>query len=712
MATLEKIRNKAGLLVAIVGVALFAFIIGDLLNSGSSFINRNQNDVVVVNGNAVDYQEYMNRENELMEIYKLQMGVSNLSDNYMNQIRQSVYEEIVMEKIIDPRLEKLGIVVTSQEMTDMVEGENISPILLQLPMFQNPQTRAFDRNSVIMFLNQIKNIESYPENIQGQLLQGKALWMFWEKNIKRNRLTEKYTTILSKAVVANSLEAKDAFNNSSVSSDIAYAMGSFANVADSTIHIPASEIEKLYDERKEMFRQQEACIIDYIAIDIVPSPGDYEKASKEMDAIRAELAISDNVAALTNEKSERKYVNAFFSEKGFSADKEVIDFVTSAEIGDIEGPLFKDNQYRLLKLIDKTVNADSVHVLEMQLAPRATEAETRAYADSILNVVKGGADFAGLARKHSVDQMAENNGEIGWVTEAGALQGINEEFRKTAFSLPVGQSAIVKSNYGLHIVKVTDRTRNVPKYKVADIVYTVTPSSATRSRLYNSLNQFIANNNSIEKIETAAKDNGYDLVANARVYSTDMAIGNITGARQVVRWAFNSKKGDISEINECDDKFVVATHKGRLPEGYQSLASVTPQLKAELAARKKGEELAANLKSKNLSTIAAYADAMNTNPDTVRFITMATSRITNIGAEPKLNALVAAAPLNKVSEPVVGNNGVYVFEVTNRTNDNSVYDEKIQISMLEANNAYRVGGLAFRYMQQHAKIEDNRIRFY
>ncbi len=712
MATLEKIRNKAGLLVTIVGVALFAFIIGDLLNSGSSFINRNQNSVVVVNGNAVDYQDYMNRENELTEIYKLQTGTSTLSENYMNQIRQSVYEEVVMENIMQPRLEDLGITVTSQEMTDMVEGENISPVLLQLPMFQNPQTGGFDRNAVIMFLNQIKNIESYPENVQGQLLQGKALWMFWEKNIKNNRLTEKYTSLLSKAVVANSLEAKDAFNNSSVTSDIAYAMEPFANVADSTINIPASEIEKLYNERKEMFRQQEACVIDYIAVDIVPSQNDYDNVAKEMAAILAELTTADNVAALTNEKSERKYVNAFFSEKGFGTDKDAIDFAISAEIGDVEGPIFKDNQYRILKLVDKTENADSVHVIEMLLAPRATEAATRTYADSILNAIKGGADFNELVRIHSVDQMAENGGEIGWLTEAGALQGIGEEFKKTVFSLPAGQSAIVKSNYGMHVVKVTDRTKNVPKYKVADIVYTVTPSSATRSQLYNALNQFVANNNSVEKIEAAAKESGYNLVANARVYSTDMAIGNITGARQVVRWAFNGKKGQVSEINECDEKFIVATHKGKLPEGYQSLASVTPQLKSELATRKKGEELAANLKSKNLSSVAAYADMMNTNPDTVRFITMATSRITNIGVEPKLNALITAAPLNKISEPVAGNNGVYVFEVINRSNDNNAYDEKMQINMLEANTSYRVGGLVFRYMQQNAKIEDNRIRFY
>jgi peptidyl-prolyl cis-trans isomerase D len=712
MATLEKIRKKAGLLVTVVGVALFAFIIGDLLNSGSSFMSRNQNNVIIVNGKAIDYQDYMNRENELTEVYKIQTGTSTLNENYTNQIRQAVFENVVMENVLEPRLENLGMLVTSEEMTDMVEGENISPVLLQLPIFQNPQTGAFDRSAVINFLNQIKNMDAFPESTQAQLMPYKTLWMFWEKSIKRNRMTEKYTTLLSKAVVANSLDAKDAYDNMLESSDIVYVMEPFSNIADSTINVSASEIEKLYKERKEMFRQNETCIIDYIAVDIVPSQEDYIRAAKEMDEIRAELETTENVAALTNEKSERKFINAFFSEKGFVTDQDAIDFITHAKIGNIEGPIFKDNKYRILKLIDKTEAPDSVNVSEMMLASRATEAETKAYADSLWNVLKDGADFAEIVKAHSVDQLAEKDGEMGWVTEAGALQGLNEEFKKTVFSLPVGQSAIVKSTYGYHIVKVTDKTANVPKYKVADIEYTVTPSSATRSQLYNSLNQFIANNNSVEKMEAAAKENGYNLTPNARVFNTDMMIGSITGARSVVRWAFNNKKGQISDINECDDKFVVAAHKGRLPKGYQSLASVTPQLKTELAAKKKGEEIAASLKTKNLSSIAAYADAMSATPDTVRFITMATSRITNIGIEPKLNALIALSPLNKVSDPVAGNNGVYVFEVINRTKDQNAYDESRQKSMIESNNAYRIGNFALHYMQQEADVEDNRIRFY
>ncbi|MDR3253089.1 MAG: SurA N-terminal domain-containing protein [Tannerella sp.] len=712
MATLERIRNKAGLLVTIVGLALFAFIIGDLLNSSSSILNSNQNNVVVVNGEATGYQEYLNLENELTEVYKLQSGQSNLPEAYLSQIRQTVYDEIVMEKLINPHLEDLGITVTPEEMLDMIEGENISPVIAQIPFFQNQQTGTFDRTSVLNFLNAIKNIEQHPESSQAQLRQYKLLWLFWEKNIKRNRLNEKYTGLLSKAIVANSLEAREAFNNASESSDIAYIVQSLPIVPDSTLIIPESDIKKLYEERKEMFRQSETSVIDYIAVDIVPSKEDFDKVAREMGEIRTELETTDNVPALVNEKSERKYVNAFFSITGFETDREVIDFVQTAQVGDIIGPLFADDTYRLLKLVDKTEASDSVQVSELMLAPRATEAATRLYADSLLAVLKGGADFTEIVKAHSVDQMAEKNGELGWMTEASALQSLNEEFKSTVFSLPAGQSATVKTNYGLHIVKVTDRTKSVPKYKVADITYTVTPSSITRSLIYNALNQFVAKNNSIELIEANARDNGYDISTNVKVVSTDQTVGSVTGARQVVRWAFNAKKGQIAdEVFECDNKFVVAAHKGKLPEGYQSLAAVTPQLKTELASRKKGEEIAASLKAKNLTSLAAYATELNENVDSVKYINFSTSRITNIGVEPKLNALIVSSPLNKVSEPVAGSNGVYVFEVVNRTKESVEYNEKREKEMLESNSNYRIASLALRQMQRNAEIKDNRIRF-
>jgi peptidyl-prolyl cis-trans isomerase D len=331
----------------------------------------------------------------------------------------------------------------------------------------------------------------------------------------------------------------------------------------------------------------------------------------------------------------------------------------------------------------------------------------------LLATIQTDDDFNAAIQAHSVDQFKEKGGEFGWLTEAAALQALNEEFKQTVFSLPKGKCGVVKSTYGLLIAKVADRTKDVEKFKIADITYTVTPSSATRSRTYNALNQFVVKNNTVELMEKSAKESGYEIVENARVVSTDMTLGAINNARQVVRWAFQSKKDNISEeIFECDNKFIVAANKGRLREGYQSVASATPQLKSELIARKKGEILAAELKSKNLSSLDAYAADFDAKVDTVRFVKFGEGRLMNIGNEPKLNALIAAAPLNKLSEPIAGSNGVYVFEVINRSFDGTAYDPKREISMLEMNNMYRIGSMALMTLQRKAEIKDNRINFY
>ena len=152
------------------------------------------------------------------------------------------------------------------------------------------------------------------------------------------------------------------------------------------------------------------------------------------------------------------------------------------------------------KLVDKTVAPDSVKVSHIMLAGKS-EAETTALADSLMGALKGGANFAELAKKYSADQAAENGGELGWFTEVTALRGVNDDFKKAVFSTPLNEVAVVKSLYGTHLVKVTEKTGNVEKYKIADIDMTVSPSSKTYSNIYNELNQFVSKNNSMAKLE-------------------------------------------------------------------------------------------------------------------------------------------------------------------------------------------------------------------
>ena len=711
MATLEKIRNKAGLLVLVVGLALFAFIIGDFLNSGSTYFRQSQEKIAEINGEVVNYQEYQQRIDDMSEVYKMQTGSSSLPEEYMTQIRQSVFDNMVQEIVLNEATEEIGMSVCPDELFDMVQGENISPLIQQMPMFANPQTGQFDKTALLNYLKAIddENIASIPADQQGQFIKARNFWLFWEKNIKLQRLEQKYTTLLSKAISANKLDAQESFNETAETSNIVYAMQSYSTIPDSTIQVSQSEIDKLYNDRKESFKQKEAKVLKYISVDIRPSQEDYDNVQKDIEDLKNEFSTSEKVDDIVNENSDVPYVDAYFTDKAFDASLK--QFATTASVGDVYGPVFENEKYRMFKLVAKTEAADSVKVSHIMLAGKSEE-ETKTLADSLMTVLNNGSDFAELAKKYSADQAAENGGELGWFTEVTALRGVNEDFKNAVFSSPLNKVTIVKSMYGTHLVKVTEQTNKVTKYKVADIDMAVSPSSKTYSNIYNELNQFISKNQDINKLDDAAKEVGYSIVTNQIVTADNQMLGMIKNSRPVIRWAFQNEKGSISEIFECDDKFVIAAIESTLEEGYRPVQMVASTLKSELIAKKKGEKIAADLTAKNLTSVEAYAEAMGANVDSVKFVSFGTRRISGIGVEPNLNAAVSMAAVDQVSQPVKGNNGVYVFKVYERNKENKEYDEASQLRTIDATNSYRISYQAIQSLINKADIEDNRIRFY
>ena len=318
MATLEKIRNKAGLLVIVVGLALFAFIIGDFLNSGSTYFRQTQEVVAEVNGEVIKINDYQSRVDEMTEMYKTQSGQNTLPDEYTTQIRESVFASIVREIVLAEQADQLGLTISSEELFDMVQGENVSPMIQQMQMFVNPETGAFDKNALLNFLKTISaDNASMPAEQQAQIAQARSFWMFWEKNIKQQRLEQKYATLLSKAIVANSIDAKELFNETADNSDIAYAMQSYASIPDSTIKVSDSEIKALYNDKKELFKQKESKVVKFIAVDILPSQEDHDNVSKDIEEIKNEFTTSAKVADLVNEYSDVPYVDAYFSASAF-----------------------------------------------------------------------------------------------------------------------------------------------------------------------------------------------------------------------------------------------------------------------------------------------------------------------------------------------------------------------------------------------------------
>ena len=707
MATLEKIRSKAGLLVGVVGLALFAFIIGDFLRSGSTFFRQNKEKIAIVDGQSIGIREFQDELETTTNNYKSRMGGS-LSEDQQNQIRQMVFDQMTGSILLNNESKKVGFQVTKDELADLIVGNNISPIIQQ--NFKNPRTGAFDKNSVIQFSQTMESDDwsMYTAEQQQQLEKERAAWEDLKKNVAQQKLVDKFSTLMISAISVNSLDAKAAYNDNAVNVDFNYVSQLYNSVPDKDIVVSDADVAKLYDSRKDNYKQEPAKLISYIAVNILPSKEDYADVSTRMEKAKNDLSTAENPADVINENSDAPFLDAYVSAAQLSSD--VKNFVEHASVGDIDGPKMTDKTYTLLKLIGTKEAPDSIKINQMTF-PNTDEARVKTHIDSLIQVIQSGKSFAEVANSESNGQ---SNGDMGWQTESSLVSGVDVKFANALFDAKINDLFTIKTQYGTHLVQVVEKTKPVTKYKVGTIRMETTPSQETYNKLYNSLNQYISKNNQLDKFRSAAPDAGYICQSGVQVLENQNNISSIENSRQVIRWANSHNKGDISEIFECQGYFIVAAVEGDLKAGFRPLKDVADILKRELINEKKGAQIVESLKAKNLNSLDAYATAMNSTVQEVKFVTFATPRITGIGAEPVVNVKAVASEVGQITGPFAGKNGVYVLSLTAKNTSDQKYDEASQKLQMNMQNSYKIMQVIQnnRLLKDKATIEDNRSRFY
>ena len=709
MATLEKIRSKAGFLVTIIGIALFAFIIGDFLRSGSVFFRQNKEKIAIVDGQAIGFREFQDEVETTTNNYKSRMG-SSFSEEQQNQIRQMVFEEMTGSILLDNESKKTGFIVSKDELTDLIIGNNISPIIKQIPYFQNPKTKTFDKNSLIQFLQVIESDDwsMYPAETQQQLQKEKESWLNIEKNVGKQKLVDKFTALVASAIVANSLDAKAAFNDNAVNVDFDYVSQLYNSIPDTGIEVSDKEIAKYYEQQKQNYKQEHAKVVSYIAVNVVPSEADFADASARIEKIKDEFATTNDPTDLINENSDVPFVDAYVSAAQLNNDEK--NFVAHASVGAIDGPSLTDKTYSMYKLLGTKQAPDSIKVNQLTF-PSSDDAKVNAMIDSLMQVIRSGKSFADVALAESNGQT---NGDMGWQTESSLVTGVDAKFANALFDAKVNDLFTIKTSYGTHLVQVVEKTKPVAKYKIGEIHMEVTYSQDTYNKLYNSLNQYLSKNHKLEQFQSAAQDAGYACQTNVQLLENQPSIASIENSRQVIRWANSHSKGDVSEIFECQGFLIAAAVEGELKEGFRPLKDVSDILKRELINEKKGATVVEALKVKNLSSLDDYATAMNSSVQNVKFVTFATPRITGIGIDPTVNVKAVSTEAGKITPPFAGKNGVYVLSVTAKNTSDQKYDEAAQKQQLNMQNSYKVMQMiqSNRLLKDKATIEDNRSRFY
>ena len=700
MATLEKIRSKGLLLLIVVGLALVVFIVGDLVNSGSTYFQENGANVAVINGDKVKIRDYAEKMEQFNDVVKLQYG-NNINDEMMEQIRQMVWESTVTEKVVGDDCAEIGMMVTKNELADMLVGNNISPMMMNNQMFFN-QNGQFDVNIVKQFISMLDSEDAAQNIPYEQLRLYRNYWRYWEHAIKTNRLQEKYTNLLNAALVVNPLEAKYAYDNAKVSADAVYAMKNYFAIADTIVNVSDAEIKTLYNEKKEQFKQKQSADVKYIAVDIKPSADDFAEVEKWINDLKEEFTTTEEIADVVNSNSDVQYRGENLVKDQIDADFQ--EFAFSGKAGEVMGPIFVDNTYKMARIIENGINSvDSVNLSNMYLRRETAEA-TQALADSIMTAVKKGADFAELAKVHSLAQNGANGGEIGWVSE----MGLEKKIATPAFSTPAKGIFQVKEGNDIILFRVNELGQKVLKAKVAVLARSVDATSRTQATLYNNLKQFIVDNNTIEKLEAEAANNGYVVMTAKNLDINASAINNVKKAREAVRWVFENKEGAISDIFEVENQIIVVAVDKHNAEGYRSIESVRPQLLSELRKEKKGDILVAQMANKDMAQLATEGFRV----DTVRNISFASNYAGAIGNEPSLFARVAGAEVEKESPAIKGNTGAYIFKVINKEESAKPYNEKEEMVMLETREGYMNQYLSIEALKTAAEIKDMRYRYY
>ena len=717
MATLQKIRNRGKILIATVGLALFAFIAEEFVRSLTYTQTESRQRVGKIYGEKINVQEFNSMVEEYTDVVKFSQGVSTLSDDQLSMMRDQVWQTLVNDKILQHECEKLGITVTDAEMQDIINNGR-SQMLAKTPF--RTQQGTFDVNALKQFLNQYNEVMTNPQmssDIKEQYQQMNNYWNFVEKNIRRQKLTEKYQALLTGLMVTNPVAAQANFDGRTNESEIYMAALPFTSIKDDDITVEDSELKAKYEELKELFRaDQETRDIKYIDINVVASDADKDNLQKEMEGYAQALAEGADPAKTVREAaSQVAYSPLPISAKALPHD--VAEKLDSLTVGAQVGPFVHehDNTINIVRLIGKYNLPDSVEVRQIA-APGNDMAAIEKTADSIMNALAAGANFDTIAKKY--DQPATRT----WITsnqyEGQTIDENNRKFLNTISTAAVGSNnKIVLDGQGVIITQITDRRNIIAKYDVAVIKRTMDFSKDTYGKAYNDFSSFLAGNAKAEDIEANAVQAGYTVQTRNNMSSTEHNVANVRSTREALRWIFNedTKVGDVSPLYECgdNDHLLVIMLTGIHKKGY--LPWDDEQIRTYLTAEVTKDKKAALLMEK-LNGVKSIADAAKIEgavTDTIKHITFTGNAfVSKVGAsEPALSGSVSKAKTGDFKAGIKGKSAVYAYQVLDQKKNDVKYDQKEEEQKLQQTISRNIGNFTNELMK-NANVSDKRYIFF
>ena len=697
MSVIQTIRNRYGKIAGgVIAIALIGFIISDARNgSFGNFFGGHDSNVMTVNGVKIDPKEYQQRLKEYETLSMIYNKTKTLDDAQRAQMDEQAVQSIVEEVVIGEQCDKLGIQTSDDEKKEMIYGPNVDPMVANFtlegqPIFINRDTHQFDASIIKQFEKEITD-QAQKVDPTGKY---KEQWDAVKKYVTRRSRINKFHMMKTNSVYVPLFVSKQVATDQSSMAAIKYVKVPFTSVADNDVKVSDEEVKDYMAKHAALFQTDEPTrSIEYVSFDINPSSADTARALSALTDIKADLAAAKekDTKGFVNNKTDdpNAYTEAFLNKRTFTS--RFADSIMEAPVGSVYGPYYENGGYKITKIVDRKSLPDSVknrHILVLTKAQGndvATDSAAKMKLDSAIAEIKSGVKFDSVVQKYSVDDGSKSQGGESTITLI-QRPNVPKEFGDFIFEGKTGETKTVKvsnDNFaGYYYIEIMEQKGISPAVQTATIVKNLAPSDSTVNAIYGKANEFAGRNTTPDLFEGTIKKQNLDRRIGDNIKVTNFSITGLGPAREVVRWMFEHKVGEISPVFQLgQQRYVVAQLISVAEKGMVPLSAANrPQIEQKIREEKKADMISKKY-SGSLDAIAAASGQQVQQADSV---IAGGGFVAGLGYEPKVigYSFDPGFQVNTVSPGIKGMGGVYFVTVLNRTSSQLPSDQNLLMQIL------------------------------
>ena len=706
MQIIQNIREKGtAIVIGVIALSLIGFILMDA-NLGSSRNNASGlNTIGKINGESIDSKEFTDKVKQIEDQYG-----GRVSGAQTNMIRQNAWDQLVAEKVLIAEFEKLGLIFSPKELSSIMFSNDAPQSLKQA--FTDKTTGEYDIAKVQQWWQTAKKYKGEQRDaVESQVVEP----------IKLQSLYTKYSSLVAASgYYPTWMKDKEAVDNKAFST-ISYVAVPYSVISDSLVKVTDKEVSDYVAKHKAMYTQEGGRQIGYIGFSVNPTAADTLKTFENTVALKSDFLSDTNAKVFVSRNMSSIDFKDDYTIKS-KLNVSAKDSIAALATNSVYGPYLDGKDFVLVKMLGSKQLADSVKCRHILIGTKDPQSGQPTLADSIAKkridsielAIKGGEDFTKLVLQYSDDQGSKQKGGE-YDFSSSQFSTLAKEFAETIFNGVAGDKKVVHTDFGWHYIEVLNQKNFEPAYKLAYVAKEIIASDETVNSASSKANKLSGEARNVKAVETYVAKNGLQKIdVPTLVKENDYQLGALQDARQLIRWAFEAKKGDVSEPFSIGDQFVVAVVNNIQPEGLPDANTARPLVENIIRNNIKAEQIKTKLTAK--PTLESASAAYNLQVATAgadSSLTFGSQIINGVGQEPKvIGASFNKANQSKVSEPIAGNNGVYVLKVNSIGTKPAANPEEVarQANERARSLAQQINSGWFESLKKLATIKDERSK--